>query len=136
MEGKDTSPGPTWDEARWASRRNLSAWLMGLLMGAILVFAFGCTTPLNHDVSLNENPAAYGRSVSFLPEETGTPAYAGRPWYHARNDVGLEVFGGFDVLEESTVFTRNRTRLHVNNGRVRDNSQTYSTTETVRVRVR
>ncbi|MEM1099103.1 MAG: hypothetical protein AAGH92_09975 [Planctomycetota bacterium] len=137
MEGKDTTLSPTWDEARWASRRNLSAWLLGLLMGAILVFAIGCTTPRNHDVSVNTNPAAHGRSVSFLPAELGYgTSYSGPRWYDHRNDQGLEVFAGYDVFEESTVVTRDTTRINVNDGRVRDNSRTWTTSETIRIRVR
>ncbi|MEM1446707.1 MAG: hypothetical protein AAGF84_11670 [Planctomycetota bacterium] len=137
MEGKDTILGPSWDEARWASRRNLSAWLLGLLMGAILVFLIGCSTPRNLDVSVNANPSGHGRSVSFLPTELGYgPSYAGPQWYDARNDTGLEVFAGYDTFEESTVVTRNESRLRVNNGRVQDNSRSYTSTETIRIRVR
>ncbi|MEM9753817.1 MAG: hypothetical protein AAF916_10600, partial [Planctomycetota bacterium] len=103
MEGKDTSPrtaiGPSWDEQRWASRRNLSAWLIGLLMGAMLVFAFGCSTSRNLDLSPQATAASYGRSATFFPEAfQQVPAPAGTRWYHGRNDAGLEVFAGYDVF--------------------------------------
>lgn len=137
MEGKDTTLGPSWDEARWHSRRNLSAWLMGLLMGATLVFAFGCAAPRNLDISTLDTPASYARSTTFFPDAfQQVPAPVGPRWYHSRNDTGREVFAGYEVFEESTVVTRDTTRLNVYNGRVRDNSRTWSTSETIRVRVR
>lgn len=126
--------------ARWLSyiaALGSAATIIVLLLLGLL--ASGCTTGQRADRDPDLSPmtadAQRGRSLVF----DGTPTHAtanALNWYDLRQDVGPEVFAGYQSVTVSTVYTNSSHDSQVHNGRVRDHSHDRTYRESVRTTVR